>query len=171
MADQTVFAWQHGRLGTGIFCPKMRRTEAAAKRDAEEHYVARDRAKHPDSPPQRLEWRELTSPRGFGFGTRFWALYAERRVKRLGYASEMYGTDYVVSEMTIDGDVTAPAPADDHDRLAALVTALNDLRRAGIRLYQLPEGTTSWDACRGADVVGTVKPTHRDGPWEVLYDE
>ena len=105
-----VYGWMYGRTSV-VVCPRLRTDIEAAKQDAEEHYTNRDRSRHPDSLPQRLEWREQTSPRGFGFGNRFWSLFAERRAnsKRLGFTGDMFATGYILNEMETEDDAADPA--------------------------------------------------------------
>lgn len=102
----TTYGWCYGKTGV-VICPNLRTDLEQAKKDAEEHYVRRDREKWPNSVPQRLEWREHTSPRGYGFGNRFWTLFAERRpgTRRLGYVGDMFTTGYVLTEMYLEVDV------------------------------------------------------------------
>lgn len=109
----TIYGWCYGKTGV-VICPRLRFDIDEAKQDAEEHYKRRDAARNPDSLPQRLEWREQTSPRGYGFANRFWSLFAERRAgsRRLGFTGDMFATGYVLNEMWMEAtDGAEPAPA------------------------------------------------------------
>lgn len=105
---QMLYGWSYGKSSSSVICPQLGHTLAEAQELAEQWYVKRDRQKYPGAAPQRLEWREHTSPRGYGFGGRFWALYAERRAvsaRRYNneFAGAMFRTDYQVSEMWLEG--------------------------------------------------------------------
>jgi hypothetical protein len=106
-----LYGWSYGKTGTNVLCPHLEDTVEGARKHAEDRYVSRDREKYPNAAPQRLEWREHTSPRGFGFGNRFWALYAERRYKRAtfnnAHAGDMFRTEYLVNEMWIEEEEDA----------------------------------------------------------------
>jgi len=104
VAHKVAYGWSYGKSGV-VICPRLRGTLEQAQRDAEEHYVRRDRERNPNSTPQRLEWREQTSPRGFGFANRFWSLFAERRpgAKRLGFTGDMFATGYILNEYWTEG--------------------------------------------------------------------
>lgn len=105
-AETVVYMWT---TNTGSPNPVIRRTLEGAQAAAEECYLTRDRVKHPEAASQRLEWRETTSPRGFGFGNRFWTLYAERRAPKnrklkSDYVGEMFTTNYLVNEMRMEDE-------------------------------------------------------------------
>jgi hypothetical protein len=110
VAKRTLYSWSYGKTGSGVICPHLCTTLERAQARAEERYVRVDRERHPDAVAQKLEWREQTSPRGFGFGNRFWTLYAERRPTTRRYSAfndftgHMFRTDYMVNEMWMEDE-------------------------------------------------------------------